>query len=108
MILAAAIVLVVLGVVGMPWAAVLIVGAAAVDVAETLALIWWSKRRTSTVGAEALVGKRGVATSDLWPEGQVKIDGELWNARAEGGVEAGAAVVVRGVDGLTLEVEPPA
>ena len=106
MILALSIVLVVLGVVEMPWAAVLIGGAAAVDVAETLLLLWWSKRRKATVGVEALVGKHGVAVSDLWPEGQVKVDGELWRARSAGGVEAGAAVVVRAVDGLTLEVEP--
>jgi membrane protein implicated in regulation of membrane protease activity len=105
-ILAGAIVLVVLGIVEMPWAAVLIVGAATVDIGESLLLLRWSQRRRATVGAEALVGKRGVAVTDLWPQGQVKVNGELWNARSDGGVEAGAAVVVRAVDGLTLDVEP--
>jgi membrane protein implicated in regulation of membrane protease activity len=106
MILALAILVVLFADVGMPWAAVLIVGAGVVDVAESLLLIWWSKRRTVAVGAEALVGKRGVAVTALRPEGQVKLDGELWRARAEDGVEAGGAIVVRGIDGLTLDVEP--
>jgi membrane protein implicated in regulation of membrane protease activity len=42
----------------------------------------------------------------LWPEGQVRINGEIWKARCEGGCDSGTAVVVRGIDGLTLEVEP--
>jgi membrane protein implicated in regulation of membrane protease activity len=53
-----------------------------------------------------MVGKRGVTVSDLWPEGQVKVSGEIWKARCEGGCEVGTAVVVRAIDGLTLEVEP--
>ncbi len=51
------------------------------------------------------MGKVGVATSDLWPEGQVKLDGELWRARCSGGCVAGTRVVVRAVEGLTLVVE---
>jgi membrane protein implicated in regulation of membrane protease activity len=42
----------------------------------------------------------------LRPDGQVRIDGEIWRARCERGCDAGATVVVRAVDGLTLEVEP--
>jgi membrane protein implicated in regulation of membrane protease activity len=58
------------------------------------------------VGVEALVGKVGVATSELWPEGQVKVDGEIWRARCDGGCNAGTKVVIRSVDGLTLVVAP--
>lgn len=89
-----------------PWGLVAIALGAALDIAETGAFLWWSKRRTALVGVEALVGKRGVATGDLWPEGQVKVSGELWRARCEGGCSAGTEVVVREVDGLTLVVEP--
>jgi membrane protein implicated in regulation of membrane protease activity len=52
------------------------------------------------------VGKVGVAATDLWPEGQIKIDGEIWRARCAGGCDSGTAVVVRAVEGLTLVVDP--
>lgn len=89
-----------------PWSVVAVVTGALVESAESFALLRWSRRRRATVGTEALVGRTAVATTDLWPAGQVKIDGELWQARCEGGVSAGDEVVVRGIDGLTLEVEP--
>ena len=75
---------------------------------ETGAFLWWSRRRRAAVGAETLIGKKGVAVGSLWPEGQIRVDGELWNARCEGGADAGTPVVVRGIEGLTLEVEPEA
>ena len=68
--------------------------------------MWWSKRRRPSVGIGALVGKAGVAVSELWPEGQVKVDGEIWRARCAGGCDAGTKVVVRSVEGLTLVVDP--
>lgn len=84
----------------------LIVAGAAVEVAETSFWFWYTNRRRATVGVETFVGRIGVASTDLWPEGQVKIDGEIWRARCDGGCDAGMQVVVREVDGLTLVVEP--
>ena len=89
-----------------PWGIVLVVVAAVVDLIEVGIGLWWSRRRKATVGGEALVGAIGVAIEDLWPEGQVKVNGELWRAHCEGGCDAGTSVVVRRLDGLTLEVEP--
>lgn len=89
-----------------PWGLVAIAVGAALDIAETGAFVWWSTRRKASVGVEALVGKRGIVVRDLRPDGQVRVGGEIWNARCEGGCDAGAAVVVRGVDGLVLEVYP--
>jgi membrane-bound serine protease (ClpP class) len=89
-----------------PWGLVAIAVGAVVDIAETGVFLWWSKRRRAAVGLETLVGKRGTVVNDLWPEGQVKIGGELWRARCEGGCDSGTDVVVRDVDGLTLVVEP--
>lgn len=89
-----------------PWGLVAIAIGAALDISETGLFLWWSKRRTPTVGVDALVGRTGVAVGELWPEGQVKINGEIWRARCTGGCEAGSKVVVRAVSGLTLEVEP--
>lgn len=89
-----------------PWGLVAVAVGATLDIAETGVFLWWSKRRQSTVGVDALVGKKGVAVGELWPEGQVKIGGEIWKARCAGGCDAGTEVVVRAVKGLTLEVDP--
>lgn len=89
-----------------PWGLAAIVLGGTLDVVETGIFWWWSQRRRATVGVETLVGRTGVAVSDLWPDGQVKIDGELWRARCTGGCDTGTRVVVRSVDGLTLSVEP--
>ena len=89
-----------------PWGLVAVAVGAALDIAETFLFIWWSKRRKATVGVDSLVGKSGVAVGELWPEGQVKVNGEIWKARCDGGCKAGTAIVVRRVDGLMLEVEP--
>lgn len=91
-----------------PWGLVAMVVGGALDIAETGLFIWWSKRRKAAVGTETLVGREGVAVGDLWPEGQVKIRGELWKARCAAGCDAGTTVVVRAVEGLTLVVEPAA
>ncbi len=89
-----------------PWGLIAVVVAAALDIAETGVFMWWSKRRKSTVGVETIVGRRGVAVGRLWPEGQIKVDGEIWRARCPGGCDAGTDVVVRSVEGLTLVVDP--
>jgi len=89
-----------------PWGLVAVAVGATLDIVETGLFLWWSKRRKATVGVDSLVGKRGVAVGELWPEGQVKVHGEIWKARCDGGCDAGTAVVVRAIDGLTLDVEP--
>jgi membrane protein implicated in regulation of membrane protease activity len=89
-----------------PWGLVAVVVGGIIDIAETGLFFWWSKRRRAAVGAETLVGRRGVAVGVLWPTGQIKIDGEIWAARCEGGCDSGTEVVVRSIEGLTLVVDP--
>ena len=89
-----------------PWGLVAVAVAAVLDIAETGLFLWWSKHRKASVGVETLVGKTGVAESSLWPEGQVKLGGEIWRARCAGGCDSGTRVVVRAVEGLTLVVDP--
>jgi membrane-bound serine protease (ClpP class) len=89
-----------------PWNAVLVGSAALLDVSETAVLLRWSKRRRAPVGAEALIGQAGVAATPLSPDGQIRIQGELWQARSVMPVPVGASVVVRGAEGFVLEVEP--
>jgi membrane protein implicated in regulation of membrane protease activity len=90
-----------------PWGWVLVAGAAAVDVLESVALLRWSRRRRATVGVETLVGRTGAVVSTLAPAGQVRVGGELWAARTSAGpLPPGARVGVAAVDGLVLVVEP--
>jgi membrane-bound serine protease (ClpP class) len=83
-----------------------IVVAAAIDIVETAFFVRWSKRRRTAVGLETLVGRHAVVVRPLSPRGQVKLDGEVWEARAQYDLLPGDEVVVRAVDGLVLEVEP--
>jgi len=63
-----------------------------------------ARRGPRYTGASALVGRRAHALEALRPAGQVRLDGETWNAQADGDVDVGAEVVVTGVEGLTLRV----
>jgi membrane protein implicated in regulation of membrane protease activity len=53
-----------------------------------------------------LLGARGRAVERLAPVGYVRVDGELWRAETTGGeIAAGAEILVRELNGLTLRVE---
>ncbi len=69
-----------------------------------------SRFGTPTIGREHLVGATGVAESALEPDGVVTIDGAKWRARAHraAGIERGSAIEVLAVEGITLQVAPPA
>jgi membrane-bound serine protease (ClpP class) len=84
-----------------PWGIATVIGGGLLDIGESLVLLRWSKRRRSPVGAEALVGRTAVVANS----GQVRVAGELWEARSARPLVAGEEVVVRSVDGLTLLVE---
>ena len=87
------------------WGIAAVLAAGVVELAEFGFWIWYSKRRQATTGAEGLVGAVGVAVTPLDPEGQVRVEGELWRAVSNGGAERGERVLVEGLgDGLTLIV----
>ena len=70
---------------------------------------FWQRRirsRKVQTGVENLVGSVGEVTEPLTPLGQIRVLGELWQARASEEVPRGAPVRVLRVQGLTLEVEP--
>jgi membrane-bound serine protease (ClpP class) len=57
-------------------------------------------------GSQALIGAQGVATSDLSPDGMVRVRGEEWTASTEGGtIHKGDGVSVVAIDGLRMKVE---
>ena len=65
-----------------------------------------ARRNKVVTGAEGMVGEIGVAQTSLSPTGKVFVHGELWDAVSSCELPAGQSVVVRGVDGLLLQVEP--
>jgi membrane protein implicated in regulation of membrane protease activity len=70
---------------------------------------YWQRRmrgRKVQTGVENLVGATGKVTTPLAPVGQIRVHGELWEARSPTPLDPGARVRVVAVDGLTLEVSP--
>ena len=88
-----------------PWGLVAVAAAAVLEVAEAMVILHVSRRRRSVTGAEGLVGAAATVVESCRPDGRVRVHGELWRARADGGAEAGEQVRVLAVDGLTLLVE---
>jgi membrane-bound serine protease (ClpP class) len=84
-----------------PWGIVAVVAGGAIDIAESLVLLRWSRRRRTVTGAEALVGRTAVVATPT----QVRVAGELWEARSQRPLVPGDEVVVHAVDGLTLLVD---
>jgi membrane-bound serine protease (ClpP class) len=89
-----------------PWGLVAIVVAGLIDILEVIVFRMWSQRKKARVGVQMLVGRTAVALGAIAPRGQVRVDGEIWEARSESPVASGHDVVVRAVDGLTLLVAP--
>jgi membrane protein implicated in regulation of membrane protease activity len=87
-----------------PWGLVAVASGGILDVAESLALLKWSRRRRAPVGGAALVGRIARVASPT----QVRVAGELWEARSSDvTLVPGEQVEVTGADGLTLEVSRP-
>ena len=85
-----------------PWGLVAIAAGGLIDIAESLALLKWSRRRRAVTGVEALLGQTAVVSRSPT---QVRVAGELWEARSDRVLVPGDEVVVRGVEGLTLLVD---
>jgi membrane-bound serine protease (ClpP class) len=67
-----------------------------------------AQRNKQVSGAQGLIGETGIVQTTLSPRGKVFVHGELWDAVSSSDVPIGQSVVVREVNGLLLEVEPPA
>jgi membrane protein implicated in regulation of membrane protease activity len=84
-----------------PWGLVVVIAGGTIDVVESLAMLRWSRRRRAVTGAEALIGQRAIVATPT----QVRIAGELWEARSSHVLVRGEEVVVREVEELTLLVD---
>jgi membrane-bound serine protease (ClpP class) len=89
----------------------LTIGVTLIVVALIVAAIFYlgvkAQFRKVKTGKEALIGAKGVATSDLKPKGEVRVIGEFWEATAKDTeIVAGQDVEVVGMDGMFLVVKP--
>jgi membrane protein implicated in regulation of membrane protease activity len=91
-----------------PWDVLVVVGALVLEVGEVFFWTWYSKRRRIQAGAETLIGALGVVVTPCRPVGQVRLQGELWEAHCAAGAAAGERVRVLSREGLRLEVEAAA
>jgi membrane-bound serine protease (ClpP class) len=86
-----------------------ILAAAAAAIAVVVFVIAWANLRTRNLavqtGIQGLVGRTGIASTELAPEGIVTVDRESWTATTGGApIHAGEKVEVIGVDGVVLDV----
>lgn len=88
-----------------PWSVVAFLVLIPLWVLELLGWNRTTKRHRRAVGAETLIGREAVVSEPCRPVGQVRLDGEIWEARCEAGATTGERVRVTGRDRLTLLVE---
>jgi membrane-bound serine protease (ClpP class) len=86
-----------------PWGLIAVAAGGLLDVGESLVLLRWSRRRRAVTGAEALVGRTALVSTPT----QVRVAGELWEARSDEELVPDQEVEVTGVEGLTLRVTRP-
>ncbi len=107
MLLIAAILLAAL-VVPWPWSLVLVLCGLVLEVGESVFIIGLGRRLARRMrpktGAEAMIGLDAEVVSACRPTGQVKVRGELWEARCAEGAGAGEIVQIERLEGLTLIV----
>jgi membrane-bound serine protease (ClpP class) len=87
-----------------PWNLLVILGGAAIEVGELTWGLRLARRWRPRTGAEAMIGERAEVVEPCRPVGQVRIHGELWQARCQEGADVGARVRIDRLDGLTLVV----
>jgi membrane protein implicated in regulation of membrane protease activity len=63
-------------------------------------------KRKAMTGFVDMIGMEGKTTTRLMPDGYMKIEGEIWQARAQtGAIQAGKEVSVTGQQGMKLIVQ---
>jgi membrane-bound serine protease (ClpP class) len=87
-----------------PWNLLAIFGGLAV---ETVELVWGlslARRWKPKTGAEAMIGEEAEVVVACRPLGDVRVRGELWQARCDEGADVGETVRIESIQGLTLVV----
>ena len=64
------------------------------------------RKRGAVSGKESIISGIGTAMQAFSGDGKVWLEGEAWSARSSVAIEKDQQVIVRALDGLTLEIEP--
>ena len=89
-----------------PWNLVVVICGAIAEVGE---VVWGrrlARRWRPKSGPETMVGQTAEVVVPCRPSGQVRVHGELWEARCAAGADIGDDVRITALDELTLVVEP--
>ena len=89
-----------------PWNLVAILGGLAVETGELAWGLSLARRWKPKTGAEAMIGEEARVVAACRPIGEVRVQGELWQARCDEGADIGETVRIESIDGLTLLVRP--
>jgi membrane-bound serine protease (ClpP class) len=91
----------------LPWPLAL---ALYIPIAGVSLLGYWkalqAQRRPPVVGERAMIGERAEVINSKSEEIEVRYRGETWRAVSSQAVQRGQEVVIEGIEGLTLRVEP--
>ena len=88
------------------WLVAFLATSSAAVVLVLLRAVMVATRLSISTGTQALIGKEGVASSELAPEGTVRVDSESWTARAERApIHRGEKIEVVAVEGVVLRVK---
>ena len=100
---------------GAPLPAQIIVMAVVSVVSFVLCMIWirpklesLRKKNIQHTNADRLIGREGVVIvplNGMEGKGQVKIDGQVWSAKADTDIAEGIRVTVKSIEGVKLVVE---
>ena len=64
------------------------------------------RHRRKLTGSETMIGKTGIAVTDLTPKGEVRVLGEIWRAEsASGNIPKGEQITIKTLNGLVIIVE---
>jgi membrane protein implicated in regulation of membrane protease activity len=87
-----------------PWRGLILVAFLLFDALEIWVWMRWRKQKSIT-GVESIIGKKGTATTNLQPEGRVRVASHDWKAESiDGPIGAGEEIEVTGSHSIKLIV----
>jgi membrane-bound serine protease (ClpP class) len=89
-----------------PWNLIAVLSGLAIESVELTWGLRLARRWRPRTGAEAMIGQTAEVVAPCHPTGQVRIQGELWEARCAQGADVGETVRIERLEGLTLVVAP--
>jgi membrane protein implicated in regulation of membrane protease activity len=89
-----------------PWKLVVVFVGLGIEAVELTWGLRLARRWRPQTGAEAMIGQVAEVVAPCHPTGQVRVQGELWEARCAEGADVGESVRVERLEGLTLVVVP--